>query len=79
MKRGCRPKSKNRTKKRNLFCEGQDCFTCGSLSDFYFLWFLPWPEVEANSNGSAIVILDVVGEKSGGMEKIYPNLLPLIN
>lgn len=57
--------------KGSLFCETQDCFTCGSLSDFSSCWCLLCPEVEPNSNELAIVILNVVGEKSGGMKKIY--------
>lgn len=33
MKRGCGSKSVNKTRKGNLFCEVQDFFACGFLSD----------------------------------------------
>lgn len=71
MKRECGAKSINKTKKGNLFCEAQDCFARGFLSDSCSCWLLLCPELEADSNGLAVVIVSVLGEQSGSMEKIY--------
>lgn len=71
MKRACGPKSINKTKKRNLFSEAQDHLACGFLSDSCSCWLLLCPELEADSNGLAVVILNVLGEQSGSMEKMY--------